>query len=77
MATEDDRHIRVTAHMGGPEDPLMRALAFLIWNAHQNGVRTPGDRVTMLAPSLMAGPSEEEATEIGSYEITIKKMEDE
>ena len=64
--------VKATEMKDVPE-ALQKSLAYLIYNAHQQGVRHIGESITLMVPDLACGPSDGQMVELSGYEVKISK----
>lgn len=67
---------KIDVYQPDENDPVMRAVAFLAYNAWRQGVRQVGESMTLMIPPFGAGFSEDSVEDIGAWEITLRKVED-
>ena len=59
--------------MADVPEALQKSLAYLIYNAHNQGVRNVGDSITLIVPEMTAGYDETGMVELFGYEVKISK----
>lgn len=52
------------------------SLGKLIYFCIEGGARSPGDKVTVIVPSMLVGRTRETAIDTGEWEVTLKKIGD-
>jgi hypothetical protein len=72
----NDKGHHVEAIPMDSDNPVIRAMAILIWAAMQGGCDTEDESMTMMFPSVPMGKSPETAKECGDWEIRVKKVGD-
>ena len=70
------KHIKTDCHEMGEDDHFSHCIAVMLYWAIKGGVRSDGDTVTMIVPSINIGTSRETAFESGEFEIKITKIGD-
>jgi hypothetical protein len=55
-------------------DPITQAIAMVVWMAWKGGVRSPGEKMTVVVPPMDMGDDETKMVDVGEYEIEVRKV---